>query len=150
MKASQHLPVCSIGNDRQPGKLPKQARRRAVNQGDQQEQEHGAIQAHQHIQSNSIPRIEGPFQQVGENQQDIENNSLHSVEPHVPTEIRVPHHHEIEREEHQESVEGEALEHSNRRNQRLDEGLERGELRDYVFAVLDAVEEGVEVNDGGD
>lgn len=75
---------------------------------------------------------------------------MHRVESHIPTEILIPHDDEVERQEHQESVERKALEHSNGGDQGLDERFEGGKLRDYVFAVLDAVEEGVEVGDGGD
>ncbi|KAL6953416.1 beta-amylase [Sarracenia purpurea var. burkii] len=60
---------------------------------------------------------------IRENQQHIENYRLHRVEPHVPAEIRVSDD---------------------------DEGLNGCELGDDVLSVLNAVEEGVEVTDGGD
>ena len=117
---SQYLPVSSLSNDRQSRKVSEQASRGAVDQGNQQEQKHGAIQTRQHIQSNAVPRIERPLQQVRENQQHIEDNRLHSVEPDVPAEVLIPDDDEIEREEDEESVEGEALEDSNRGDERLD------------------------------
>lgn len=142
------MPVSGVGNYGQPGEAAEEARGGAVEQANQEEQKHGAVQAHHHIQTHAVSGVEAPLQEVRENQQHVENDGLHSVESDVPAEIGVPHHHEIQSEEHQEAVEGEALEHSNRRHQRLDEGLEGGELRDDVLAVLHAVEERVEVGDG--
>lgn len=146
----QYLPISGIRNERQSGEVAEQAGGGAVDQGNQQEQKHSAIQTHEHIQPNAISRIECPLQQVGENEQHIENYGLHSVESHIPAEILVPDDDEIESEEDEKAVEGEALEDPNRGDKRLDQGLEGGELRDDVFAVLDAVEEGVEVDHGRD
>lgn len=147
-KSLQDLPVSGFGNDGQAGEAAEEARGGAVQQANQQEHKHGTVQAHHHVQTHAVSGVEAPLQQVREDEQHIQNDGLHSVESHVPAEIGVPHHHEIQSQEHQEPIEGEALEHSNRRNQRLDERLEGGELRDDVLPVLHAVEERVEVGDG--
>lgn len=144
------MPLGSFGNNGQSRNLAQQATGRPINQAHEEEQEHGAVQAHHQVQPQPIPGVEAPLQQIGENQQHIEHNRLHGVEPDVAAEVGVPHHHEVERQEHQEPVQREALEHPDGRDEGLDEDLKRGELVDDVLAVLDAVEERVEVADGGD
>lgn len=67
-----------------------------------------------------------------------------------PAEVGVPDDDEVEGQEDQEAVEGEALEGFNGRQERLDQCGDGGELGHDVLPVLYAVEEGVEVTDGGD
>lgn len=142
------MPISSISNKRQSWELAQQTRRRAINQANQEEQKHSAIQAHHQVQPHPISRAKTPLQQVRKYQKHIKNNSLHSIEPYIPTEVGVPHNNEVERQEYQEPIKGKALEDPNSWNQWLDEGLKGRKLRDDIFSVLNAIEEGVEVSDG--
>lgn len=144
------MPIRSLCNKGQSGELTQQARRGPIDQADQEEQEHSAVKAHHQIQTQPISRVETPLQKIRENQEHIKHNRLHGVEPHIPTEIGVPDNNEVKREEHQNPIKREALEHPYSRNQRLNQSLDRSELRDDVFAVLNAVEERVEVSNGRD
>lgn len=143
----KNLPISSISNNGQSGQLTQQARRRSINQTHKKEQEHSAVQAHQQIQANPTSRIEAPLQNIRKNQQHIKHNSLHGIEPHIPTKVGVPHNHKVKGQEYQETIKGKALKHPYSRYQRLDESLHRSELCDNVLPVLYAIKEGVEVTD---
>jgi len=127
--------------------LTHQAGRRTINQAHQEEKEHCAIQTHHQIQPQPISGIKTSFQEVRENQQHIKDNGLHSVEPHIPTEIGVSHHNKIKGQKHKEPIKGEALENSYCRNQWLNNGLNRVELSDYILSVLYPIKEGVKVTE---
>lgn len=139
------MPISSISNNGQPRDLTKQASRESVDQRDKQEEEHCAVQTHHHIQTKPICGIEAPLNQIRENQQHVEHNRLHRVEPNVPAEVRVPHDDEVESEEDEKAIEREALEGLDGGKQRLDEKLERWVLRDDEFTVLNPIEEWIEV-----
>lgn len=147
---SKNLPLSSLSHDGQPGQLPKKARGGPINQTHQKEQKHSTIQTHDQIQAQPISGAEASLQQIGKNQQHIKNNGLHGVEPDIPAEIGVPHDHEVEGQKYQKPIEGEAFEGFNGRHQGLYQALDGAELGYDVLAVLDAVEEGVEVTYGGD
>nr|VDD21365.1 unnamed protein product [Brassica oleracea] len=142
------LPISSISNNGQPRGQTKQASRESIDQTDKQEEEHCAVQTHHHIQTKPISGIKAPLKQIRENQQHVEHNGLHRVEPNVPAEVRVSHDDEVESDEDEEAIEREALEGLDGGKQRLDENLERLVLRDDEFAVLNPIEERVEVTDG--
>lgn len=144
------MPIGGIGDNGQPGHLPQQARRGPINQTHQEKQEHGAIQAHHQVQPQPVLGVERPLQQVGEDAQHVEHDGLHGVEPHVPAEAGVADHGKVECEEDEEAVERECVEELDGEEEGADEELDRGELFDEVLAVLDAVEEGVEVAGGGE
>lgn len=129
MSSSTNEPLSSLGDNGQARHLTEQARSGAINQRNQKEQENGTIQTHHNIQADPFTWAKAPLQQIRENQHHIEHNSLHSVEPHVPTEIGVPHNDKVKSEEYQEAIEGEALEDANGRDQGLDEELKWGVLR---------------------
>lgn len=144
----KNLPISSISNNGQSGQLTQQARRRSINQTHQKEQKHSAVQAHQQIQAQPTSRIEAPLQKVRKNQQHIKHNSLHGIEPHVPTKVRVPHNHEVKGQEHQEPIKGEALKDPYSRYQRVDESLHGSELGNNVLSILNAIKERVKVTHG--
>lgn len=144
----KNLPISSISNNGQSGQLTQQARRRSINQTHQKEQKHSAVQAHQQIQAQPTSRIEAPLQKVRKNQQHIKHNSLHGIEPHVPTKVRVPHNHEVKGQEHQEPIKGEALKDPYSRYQRVDESLHGSELGNNVLSILYAIKERVKVTHG--
>jgi hypothetical protein len=146
----KNLPISSFSNNGQSGQLTQQARRRPINQTHQKEQKHSAVQAHQQIQAQPTFRIEAPLQNIRKNQQHIKHNSLHGIEPHVPTEVGVPHNHEVKGQEHQEPIKGKALKDPYSRYQRFDESLHGSELGDNVFSILYAIKERVEVTHGRD
>lgn len=145
---SWNLPISGVSDNGQPGDLAQQARRRAIHQGHQKEEEDGAVQTHDEMEAQALPGVEAPFQEIRKDEEDVEGNGLHGVEPDVPAEIGVSDDGEVEGEEHQEAIQGEALEDPDGWGQGLNQGLEGSELGDDVPAVLDAVEEGVEVTDG--
>lgn len=122
-----------------------QQARRTINQAHQEEQKHSAIQTDYQIESQPIFGIKPSFKEVRENQEHIKDNGLHSVEPHILTEIGVSHHNKIKGQKHKESIKREALENSYCRNQWLNNGLNRVELCDYILSVLYAIKERVKV-----
>lgn len=145
---SKDLPISSISDNGQPRNQTKQASRKTIDQRDKQEEEHSAVQTHHHIQTKPISGVEAPLEQIREDQQHVEDDGLHRVEPNVPAEVRVPHDDEVETDEDEEAIEREALEGLDGGKQRLDEDLEWLVLRDDEFTVLDPIEERVEVTYG--
>lgn len=144
------MPISGIGDNGQPGHLPQQARRGPIHQTHQEEQENGAIQAHHQVQPQPVLGVERPLQQVGEDEQHVQHDGLHGVEPNVPAEAGVADHGEVKGEEDEEAVEREGMEELDGGKEGAKEELDGGELVDDVLAVVDAVEEGVEVAGGGE
>ena len=148
MFKSKNLPISSIGNNGQSGQLAQQARRRPINQTHKKEQKHSAIQAHQQIQPQPTSWIKAPLQNIRKNQQHIKHNSLHGIEPHIPTKILVPHDHKVKCQKHQKPIKGKALKHPYSWNQRLYDSLNGSELSDNIFTILNAIKKRVKVTNG--
>lgn len=146
---SKNLPISCISNNRQPRQLSQNARRRAINQTNQQKQKHSAIQTHHQIQPNPTFWIKTSFQKVRKNQQHIKHNSLHCIESHISTEIRVSDNKKVKGQKHKKPIKGETLKNPNCRNQWLNNGLNRVELSDNKFSILYTIKKGVEVTKGG-
>lgn len=100
MHPSHDLPLGGLGDDRQPRDLPQEARRGPVDERQEQEQENSAVEALEEVQPDALTRVERSLEEVGEDEEDIEDDGLHRVEADVTTKPgRVADDGEIEGEE---------------------------------------------------
>lgn len=148
VRNSHDLALGGLGDDGQPGDLAEEAGSRSIDQGDEEKQEDGAVDALEEIEGEPFPWIKGALEEVGEDEEDVEDDGLHGVEADVAAEGGVADDSEVEGEEEEEAVEGGGAEEADGGEEGLEDDLEGRELGQDVAAVLDAIEEGVEVAGG--
>lgn len=95
-------------------------------------------------------RAEDALEEYGDDEEDVEDEGLHSVESDVVGETRVSHHAEVEGEEGDEAGVGNGVVEGEDWEDGLEEDGEGGVLGEEESAVLEAVEEREAVPDGGD
>ena len=145
------MPISSLCDDGQPGKLAKEASRRAIDKRDEKKEKDGAIKTHHKIQPNAATGRETPLQQLREDEEHVKDDSLHGIEADEPAEApRIPDDGEVKSEENEDPVKGKSLEEADSGNKRLKQNLKSRELGDHEFSVMDPVHEWIKIACGGD
>lgn len=138
-KGKSNLPRSSVGDKRQVRRASQDARSNTVNEADEAEDENGVAGPDE--DGAAAGGGEDAVEEEGENEEDVQGDGLHGVEPDVAGETRVSDDPQVEREEGDEggvrdgSVEGEEG------HDGVEEDGEGRVLRQEVAAVLEGVEE---------
>ncbi|CAL9111631.1 unnamed protein product, partial [Musa textilis] len=148
--ASHDPPLGGLGDEWQPRNLPQEACRGAVDERHEHEQEDGAVKALEELQPDPAIGVEGPLEEIGEYEEDVEDDGLHGVETDEAAESgRIANDGEVEGEEEEGGDERGGAEEVDGGYKRLEDKLQGRELGQHEAPVADAVEEGVEVAGGG-
>lgn len=146
---SHDLPISCISHERQPWDLAKEASCWPIHQRDKQKEKHSAIEALHDPHPHPILRHKGPIEQIGEDQKHVKCNGLHGVEPDVAAEGRgVANYSKVESEEDEDGGDRGGAKEVEEWQNGAKGGLDDGELGEHEAAVLEPIEERVQVARG--
>ena len=145
------LPTSSISNKRQVRCPPKNTTRHTVNKAQNSERKQYIVEPNHDLEPEpSTCGAEDTLEQNRKDEKHIESDSLHGVEPDIVRETWVPNHTQVESKEGDKGSVRDGPVEREEREERVDERSERWVLVEEEAAVLEGVEEGESVSNGGD
>lgn len=150
MRIPTYLGIGSISNKRQPRHSPDQARATSKEETDHEIEEHGVVEHNQRFETNPSCGVERAFHEAGQDEQHVQHDGLHRVEPDVSVHVGVPDAEEVEAEEEEDAGKGRAGVDPEQGVEGLQGVLRLRELLEEELPVLDPVEQRQEVGGGCD
>lgn len=148
---SLNLPASSISNKRQIRSPTQNGRSQTINEAQNAEDEQSAVSPNHDPETQSRPAgAENPLDEEREDEEDVESDGLHGIEPDVAAEARVSDDAEVKGEEGDEAGVRDGPVEGNDWEEGVEEEAQFGVLEEEVAAVLEGIEEGEGVGDGGD